>query len=261
MKQQYPGAPARPSQRTCRASSREQSSSDTSSPASEAQNSSPAAQPDASDQGNSASQETADLERQRSSQRRSAGRQADSTDWISSQLTRRFGIAGGLAWLGFLTFGVVGEQVKTRLEFAAEKSGTKEVANAKEVTTASGLRYTDLKIGGGAPMQRGFLVVLDFKGYANGEVFEDTKKRGKPVVFIYGSRPFTAGLCKGLEEALATMKSGGKRRVIVPPEMGFGNDGFDLRPTGHVPGKSGAVPPGATLTYELELLRVSIPPS
>ena len=43
---------------------------------------------------------------------------------------------------------------------------------------------------------------------ANGEVFEDTKARGKPIVFRYGSRPFTGGLCKGVEEALASMKTG-----------------------------------------------------
>lgn len=44
-------------------------------------------------------------------QQKQRRRQADSTDWFASTLTRRFGLAGGLAWLGFLTFGVVGEQV------------------------------------------------------------------------------------------------------------------------------------------------------
>jgi hypothetical protein len=57
--------------------------------------------------------------------KRSQRRQADSTDWISSQLTRRFGLAGGLAYLGFLTFGVVSEQIKTRLEVAADERGTR----------------------------------------------------------------------------------------------------------------------------------------
>ena len=63
---------------------------------------------------------------QRQAQRQPSGnRSADSTDWISSQLTRRFGIAGGLAWLGFLTFGAVSEQIKTRLEVASEEAGRK----------------------------------------------------------------------------------------------------------------------------------------
>ena len=46
------------------------------------------------------------------------------------------------------------------------------------------------------------------RGTANGEVFEDTRQRGKPIVFIYGGRPFTGGLCKGVEEAMASMKAG-----------------------------------------------------
>ena len=92
-------------------------------------------------------------------------------------------------------------------------------------------------------------------------VFEDTRQRGKPIVYLYGSRPFTGGMCAGVEQALAGMKGGGKRRVIVPPELGFGDKGFTLRPTEHVPEKQGVIPPGATLEYEVELLRVSIPPS
>jgi FKBP-type peptidyl-prolyl cis-trans isomerase len=49
--------------------------------------------------------------------------------------------------------------------------------------------------------------------------------------------------------------------VVVPPELGFGERGLTLRPTEHVPEKLGVVPPGATLEYELSLVRVSIPPS
>jgi len=198
-----------------------------------------------------------------SQQRPRLKRKADSTDWVASNLTRRFGIAGGLAWLGFLTFGVLGEQIKTRLEVAAEESGTKDIdpASQKEVITSEGIRYVDLKVGGGSPPQRGFLIVLDFKAYADGVLFEDTLARGKPIVFFYQSRPFTGGLCPGVEVALRTMRAGGRRRVVVPPELGFGDNGVTLRPTEHVPEKQGSVLPGATLTYELELVRVSIPPS
>jgi hypothetical protein len=60
-----------------------------------------------------------------------------------------FGLAGGLAWVGVLTFGVVSEQLKTRSEVAREESGSADVANAQEVLTPSGLRYTDLRRGGG----------------------------------------------------------------------------------------------------------------
>ena len=81
-------------------------------------------------------------------------RRADSTDAVATFLTRRFGIAGGLAWLGVLTFGVVSEQLKTRREVREARENTKDVANAKEVTTASGLRYTDLRVGGGEVPRR-----------------------------------------------------------------------------------------------------------
>jgi FKBP-type peptidyl-prolyl cis-trans isomerase len=74
-------------------------------------------------------------------------------------------------------------------------------------------------------------------------------------------RPFVAGTCPGLEEALKGMKAGGKRIISVPPELGFGDKGYVMRPTEHVPDKQGLIPPGAQLEYEVELLRVSIPPS
>ncbi|GAX80768.1 hypothetical protein CEUSTIGMA_g8203.t1 [Chlamydomonas eustigma] len=192
-----------------------------------------------------------------------AKRQADSTDAISSFLTRRFGIAGGLAWLGFLAVGSLGKQLKTRWEVAEAEKGTQEVTSTAqvEITLPSGVRYTDLRVGGGQSPPRGYLVVVDYVGKANGIVFEDTKLRGKPIVYFFGGRPFTAGMCEGTEQVLATMKAGGKRRVYVPASLGFGSQGAVLRPTEHVPDKQGVVPPNSDLEYEIELVRVSIPPS
>ena len=92
-------------------------------------------------------------------------------------------------------------------------------------------------------------------------MFEDTRARGKPIVFVYGARPITGGLCRGTEEAMASMRAGGRRRITVPPEMGFGQDGFAVRGTRHAGDKGGVVPPNATLVYDLTLERVSIPPS
>lgn len=127
------------------------------------------------------------------------GRKADSTDAIASALTRRFGLAGGLAWLGFLTFGVVSEQIKTRLEVASEQAQTKDVSN-KNVQTIPGfpgVEYYDERVGGGAFPRPGDLVILSFRGYANGELFVDTYDSQKPIVFLYKSRPFTGGVCPG----------------------------------------------------------------
>merc|ERR1719305_2159346 len=161
-------------------------------------------------------------------------RKADSTDAISSALTRRFGLAGGLVWVGVLAFGVISEQVKTRLEVKREFETAVEVEDAKKVTTTSGLVYQDLKIGGGQNPRAG-------------------------VAFVFGSRPMPPELPLGFEEALSTMKTGGKRVVEVPPDLGFGSE-----PT-FVKSKSKKdlieIPGNSKITYEIELNRVSIPPS
>lgn len=60
---------------------------------------------------------------------------------------------------------------------------------------------------------------------------------------------------------MATMRAGGRRRIVVPPALAFGQQGAVLRPTEHVPDKQGIIPGGVELEYELELVRVSIPPS
>lgn len=195
---------------------------------------------------------------------RTRRRSPDSTDAIASALTRRFGLAGGLAWIAFLSLGVVGEQIKTRLEVASEEKNTKNVSEDDRVVEkipGTGITYYDIVRGGGARPMRGDLVVLNMKGYANGSLFVDTSDTGKPIVFLYKGRPFTAGMCLGLEMALESMQAGGKRFVTVPSEYGFGEEGISLKPTLHVPEKQGIVPPGADLTYEVELVRVSIPPS
>jgi FKBP-type peptidyl-prolyl cis-trans isomerase len=121
-------------------------------------------------------------------------------------------IAGGLAWLAVLAVGSLGEQVKTRLEVAAEEENTKDVTDLKEVVLPSGVRFTDLRVGGGQTPPKGYLVVLECVGRANGEVFEDTERRGKPQVFLFGSRP--PGWNAGLEQVLSSMKAGGKRRAV-----------------------------------------------
>eukprot|EP00798_Chlamydomonas_sp_ICE-L_P010605 gene10605-12275_t len=181
-------------------------------------------------------------------------RKADSTDPIATFLSRRFGIAGGLAWLGFLAIGSIGEQVKTRMEFASEEAGKKDVTDTQEVVLPNGLRYTDLRIGGGQLPQQGYLAVLHFIAKADGVVFEDTYERNKPIILRFGGRPFVAGLCEGAELAISTMK-------IVPPELGFGEKGGSVRPTLHASDKAGIIPPNATLEYTLDLIRISIPPS
>jgi len=99
-------------------------------------------------------------------ERRRRRRQADSSDPIASFLSRRFGLAGGLAWLGILTFGVVSEQLKTRGEAGREREGTRDVAISDqfERTAPSGLGVTELRLGGGESTPRaGDLLALSLR--------------------------------------------------------------------------------------------------
>ncbi|KAJ8753655.1 hypothetical protein K2173_026331 [Erythroxylum novogranatense] len=181
----------------------------------------------------------------------------ESTDWVASSLTRRFGLGAGLAWAAFLAVGVISEQVKTRFEVSQEEANTRNVEKEEEVVLPNGMRYYELRLGGGASPRPGDLVVIDLKGQVqdSGQVFVDTYGRDKkPLALVMASRPYTKGMCEGIEYVLRSMKSGGKRRVIVPPSLGFGDDGADL-------GNGVQIPPSATLEYILEVEKVSIAPA
>ncbi|GJP39453.1 hypothetical protein CLOM_g23823 [Closterium sp. NIES-68] len=189
-------------------------------------------------------------------------RSADSTDWIASAVTRRFGIGAGLAWVGFLAFGVVSEQIKTRREVFLEESNTRDVEDAEETVLPNGVRFIDLRVGGGAMPQKGDLVLVSLTGRASlpGQAepvtFIDTSAPGaRDLVFSFGVRPFAKGMTEGLVSAMATMRAGGRRNVFVPADRGNGQGGGETIDSGV------AVPDGATLEYVIELKRVSIPPS
>ncbi|KAL3677427.1 hypothetical protein R1sor_027375 [Riccia sorocarpa] len=194
---------------------------------------------------------------QRRRLQRSSGRVGgESTDWIASSLTRRFGLGAGLAWVGFLAFGVISEQIKTRTEVFLETQGTKDVEGAEEVLLPSGIRYVDLRVGGGSSPYKGDLVVVDIVGKVRktGDIFLDTTAKGrKSLAFVFLLKPYAGGVCDGVEIAMESMKAGGRRRVIVPPDLGFGNAGADF---GEV-----KIPGGVDLEYLVTLQRVSIAPS
>ncbi|XP_073059800.1 peptidyl-prolyl cis-trans isomerase FKBP17-2, chloroplastic [Primulina eburnea] len=189
---------------------------------------------------------------------------AGSTDWIASTLTRRFGIGAGLAWAGFLAVGVVSEQIKTRFEVSQQQLNTRDVDKEEEVVFPNGIKYYDIRVGGGSSPRPGDLVVMNVKGseQSTGQVFLDTfgndindrKRKKGPLALVMGSRPYSKGICEGIEYVLRSMNAGGKRRVIVPPSLGFGEEGAEF-------GEAVKIPPFATLEYVIELEKVSIAPS
>jgi FKBP-type peptidyl-prolyl cis-trans isomerase FkpA len=107
---------------------------------------------------------------------------------------------------------------------------------------ADGLKYTDDQVGTGAEAQAGKTVSVHYTGWlTDGTKFDSSKDRGQPFSF-----PLGAGrVIKGWDEGVAGMKVGGKRTLMIPPDLGYG-----------ARGAPGAIPPNATLKFEVELLEV-----
>ena len=109
-----------------------------------------------------------------------------------------------------------------------------------EITTASGLIYEDTIEGNGAEAKAGHFVTVHYTGWlTNGSKFDSSKDRGEPFSF-----PLGAGhVIRGWDEGVAGMKVGGTRRLIIPPQLGYG-----------ARGAGGVIPGNATLLFEVELL-------
>ena len=122
-----------------------------------------------------------------------------------------------------------------------------EAANAQPVTTTpSGLKIIDLKVGAGPSPKPGQTCVMNYTGwlYENGnkgKKFDSSLDRNQPFSFPIGQHQVIAGW----DEGVATMKVGGKRTLIIPPELGYG-----------ARGAGGVIPPNATLIFDVELLSV-----
>jgi peptidylprolyl isomerase len=115
------------------------------------------------------------------------------------------------------------------------------------VTTASGLQIIDTEIGTGATPEPGQTCVMHYTGWlyvdgAKGKKFDSSLDRGKPFEFPIGQHR----VIKGWDEGVATMKIGGKRTLIIPPDLGYGARGAG----------NGLIPPDSTLIFEVELLGV-----
>ena len=126
-------------------------------------------------------------------------------------------------------------------------TGSPTPASAQQtMTTPSGLKFTDSKAGTGATPKPGQICVMHYTGwlYENGQKgkkFDSSVDRGQPFEFNIGR----GMVIKGWDEGVATMKVGGKRTLIIPPDLGYG-----------ARGAGGVIPPNATLMFDVELLGV-----
>ena len=119
-------------------------------------------------------------------------------------------------------------------------------AVGKTMTTPSGLQITDSTVGTGATPKPGQICVMHYTGWlyqngAKGKKFDSSVDRGQPFEFPLGKHQVIAGW----DEGVASMKVGGKRTLIIPPELGYG-----------ARGAGGVIPPNATLIFDVELLDV-----
>jgi FKBP-type peptidyl-prolyl cis-trans isomerase FkpA len=117
---------------------------------------------------------------------------------------------------------------------------------AKPVTTSTGLQIIDTKPGTGASPRSGQTVVVHYTGWlyengAKGKKFDSSVDRGETFEFPIGQ----GRVIKGWDEGVMSMKIGGKRTLIIPPALGYG-----------ARGAGGAIPPNATLMFDVELLGV-----
>ncbi|MGH9318232.1 MAG: FKBP-type peptidyl-prolyl cis-trans isomerase [Thermoanaerobaculia bacterium] len=134
--------------------------------------------------------------------------------------------------------------------FADEKANAggkdEKKSESKMVKTATGLQYEDIQVGTGAQPKTGQTCVMHYTGWlwennAKGKKFDSSVDRGQPFEFVLG----VGRVIKGWDEGVSSMKIGGKRTLLIPPQLAYGSRGA-----------GSAVPPNATLLFEVELLSI-----
>ena len=129
-----------------------------------------------------------------------------------------------------------------RIAKARQTETTPSPTPQQEVVTPSGLRYRDLQVGQGEEAARGKTVEIHYIGLLEDNTkFDSSEDPSHPFTFRIG----IDNVIQGWHQGIAGMKVGGKRRLVVPPELGYGKQGM-----GRI------VPPNATLIFEIELVNV-----
>ena len=148
-------------------------------------------------------------------------------------------VSGALALLAVLA--ACGSRDRGSRSSAAE-GGDLASDTATMSRTGSGLRYHDVTLGQGPEATPGHKVKVHYTGWLlNGKKFDSSRDRGEPFEFALGA----GQVIPGWDEGVAGMKVGGRRKLVIPPDLGYGAGGAPPD-----------IPPGATLVFDVELLEV-----
>ena len=149
-----------------------------------------------------------------------------------------------IAMMALVVAPIVAQQAPTKSTPAGKTAPATKATKAAEpapVTTPSGLKYWDLKVGTGTEAVKGKTVSVHYTGtFTNGKVFDSSVGK-QPYEFRIGA----GNVIQGWEEGVTGMKVGGKRKLEIPPDLAYGKQGY-----------AGVIPPNSTLIFQIELLGV-----
>jgi FKBP-type peptidyl-prolyl cis-trans isomerase len=138
--------------------------------------------------------------------------------------------------------GAEGGEGAAKMEAPAKSPDHPTESTNPVTTTAGGVQVQDITEGTGDAAETGKTVSVHYTGWlTDGTKFDSSIDRGQPFTFRLGA----GQVIKGWDESLVGMKVGGKRKMTIPPEMGYGDRGA-----------GGRIPPGSTLIFEVDLMSV-----